>query len=304
MKLVRYLSSYQAKPCVLTIGNFDGIHLGHQAVFKQLNQLKQRHKLPSVIMSFTPIPAVFFGKEQTQITNFKERLKLVEDYHIDDYLLLKFDQTFANLSADEFINDILIKTLKVKHLIIGDDFVFGKNRKGNKTLLEQYNNHFYTHQIKQINQKNIRISSSEIRQALAKGNFLLSQQQLGREFSMTGCIIYGDQRGRTIGFPTLNIPLKRKNSPILGVFTVGIILNGHYHQGVANIGKKPTINGQKIQLEVFVFNFNKMVYGEIAQVIFYEKIRDEQKFSSLEDLKQQIQNDVNDAKHYFKTKKN
>ena len=301
MRLIRYLDNYPKTPCVLTIGNFDGVHCGHQALLTKLEQLASQYHLPSVVMSFSPTPKAFFGIKQTQINNFRERFNRLAQYKINTLLLLNFNQALANLDAQTFVADILIKQLNIKHILIGDDFVFGKNRTGNQALLEKFGQqyHFNIHQLPSIKNNNVRISSSLIRQALAQGDFGTASEKLGYHFKMSGKIIYGEQKGRTIDFPTINIAIKRSMSPIFGVFAVRIHLNNTDYEGVANIGNCPTMGNKNTRLEVFIFDFNQMVYGQIAQITFCAKIRDEQHFKNFDALKTQIQHDVQWAKTYF-----
>lgn len=301
MQLVRHLNDYHYPACVLTIGNFDGVHLGHQALLCMVNDLATLNKLPSIVMSFSPSPKIFFGQKVAQINTFKQRFLLLQQQQITALLLLKFNQNLANLEADNFVIEILVNQLNIKHIVIGDDFVFGKNRTGNKTLLEklgqQYS--FEVHQINRIQNNQLRISSSAVRHALSVGDFNNVNDKLGYIFSMSGKVVHGDKKGRTIGFPTLNIPLKRDISPISGVFAIEATLNNQAYQGVANIGYRPTVNGTKNLLEVHVFNFDKQVYGQEVRITFYAKIRNEQAFKCLEDLKQQIHADVLWVKSYF-----
>ena len=302
MNIVRGLHNLKTHSgSAVTIGNFDGIHLGHQQIIKKLVASAKKLRLKSVLLSFTPTPQYFFGQQQASLTNFKEKHRLLSDLALDEHLLIDFNQAFAELSASAFVRQILLDKLNIKHCLIGDDFRFGKNRQGDFDLLKNLSatNGFSVESIQSVICADGRVSSSKIRGALGAGNISKAAQMLGREFSISGKIIRGQQKGRTIGFPTINIPIKRNISPVLGVFAVNIKLSGATYNGVCNIGKRPTVGGEKTLLEVFVFNFDEDVYNAQAEVIFKHKIRNEQKFDSFEALKMQIQLDAQTAKEYF-----
>lgn len=302
MKLIRHLESINNhQQCAITIGNFDGVHRGHQALLKQLITKAKADNLLTVVISFKPSPKEFFGKKQAQITSFNEKFKLLQAQGIDEYLLLNFNEDFANITAENFIVNILIKKLNVKYIVIGDDFRFGKNRTGNITLLQlfAYKNNFTIDVLNALNDNNTRISSSNIRLELAKGNFNTVNNMLGRQFTISAKVIHGNKKGKEIGYPTINIPIKRKISPILGIFAVFVIINNTRYQGVASIGFRPIINGNKVILEVFIFNFDKTIYGKYAKVEFCYKIRNEENFINFEQLKLKIAEDVIIAKEYF-----
>lgn len=302
MHLIRGLHNLtQHTGCVVTIGNFDGVHQGHKQIISQLIAASKQHKLPSVLISFSPTPHYFFGNKQATLSSFKEKHRLLSALGVDEHLLIHFNQAFSQLSATDFIQQILIDKLNMGHCLIGDDFRFGKDRQGNFALLQKLSdaNNFSVKSTQSVLCNNTRVSSSKIRALLALGNLTQTAQMLGREFSIEGNIIYGQQRGRTIGFPTINIPIKRKISPVLGVFAVMVEIENNNYQGICNIGHRPTVNGEKTLLEVHLFDFNQSVYGCRASVIFKHKIRDERKFNSLPALKQQITLDSQTAKAYF-----
>lgn len=300
MRIVRHLSDYNARPCVLTIGSFDGIHLGHHALLTELTRLAKLYKLPSVVMSFQPTPNEFFAKTTIKISSFRDKFLQLKKLQIETFILLHFDKKLANMSAENFITEILLKVLNIKHLLIGDDFVFGKNRGGNATLLQKLGTkyHYQLHQLNSILYKNKRVSSSYIRQLLKNGDITSANQLLYRKFSISGKVAHGRQQGRAIGFPTININIKG-TSPILGVFVVQVNWQNRQYNGVANIGTRPTIDGGEVLLEVFLFDFNKIIYQQKVRVFFLKKIRDEQKFTDLTALKSQIQTDTKKAKQYF-----
>ena len=287
----------------VTIGNFDGVHVGHEKIILSLVESAKALGLPSVLISFAPTPQCFFGREQATLSNFKEKHRLLERLGVDEHLLIHFNQAFSELEAKDFIQQVLLDKLNMKHCLIGDDFRFGKRRQGDLALLQSLSKSkgFSVENTQSVLCNDCRASSSEIRILLAQGDLDLAAQMLGREFSISGKIIHGQQKGRTIGFPTINIPIKRKISPILGVFATTVDIQGVVFQGVCNIGSRPTVNGKKILLEVFLFNFECDVYGLEAKVVFKHKIRDEEKFDSFEQLKQQIKLDTQQAKSYFNT---
>jgi len=223
---------------------------------------------------------------------------------IDQLVCLQFNQTFADISAESFVEKILIGHLCVKHLLVGDEFHFGKDRKGDFALLKRLT-HRFNFEVEDtigyyINEK--RVDSSSIRTLLAQGQLDAAKRQLGYRYGMSCRVIYGDKRGHVISFPTANIPVKRNKPPLHGVFAVKVkIENDTEKLGVANVGHRPTVGGTRTQIEVHVFDFSKNIYGKHLTVLFYKKIRDEKKFDSLDALKNQIRRDVEEARDYFDT---
>ncbi len=293
------------KPCVATIGNFDGVHLGHQAIIKKLLSDAQQRQLPSVIICFEPQPQEYFRPQQAPIrlTRFREKFERLQSLQADYLCLLKFNQRLANLTAEEFIQQILVKQLQIKHLLIGDDFRFGKGRTGNFELLQQQGQQFGfsvenlpTYEIKQQ-----RVSSTRVRQLLSQGDLARAKQLLGHHYRISGKVSYGRQLGRKLGYPTVNIPLFRHQSPLHGIFITQITnLNPTPIYGVANIGNNPTVTGNKqFVLEIYLFDYDQELYGQYLQVDILTKIRDEAKFESLELLKQAIEWDVVVAREYI-----
>jgi len=303
MQLIRGLHNLKNHAgSVVTIGNFDGVHVGHEKIILRLVESAKALGLPSVLISFSPTPQCFFGREQATLSNFKEKHQLLDRLGVDKHLLIYFNQTFSELKAKDFIQQVLLDKLNMKHCLIGDDFRFGKKRQGDLGLLQSLSKTkgFSVENTQSVLCNDCRASSSEIRTLLAHGDLAAVTQMLGREFSISGKIIHGQQKGRTIGFPTINIPIKRKISPVLGVFATTVEVQGSVFQGVCNIGNRPTINGEEILLEVFLFDFDRDVYGFEAKVVFKHKIRDEEKFDSFKALKQQIELDTQQAKDFFK----
>jgi len=312
MKLIRGLSHLEPfdQGCVLTIGNFDGLHLGHAAVIKKLAERGQELGLPVVVMVFEPQPLEYFLGENAPSRLMRLREKVIEfsKLPVDNLLIVSFNRSFANGDAEQFIEDILVQKLNVKHLVIGDDFHFGKARRGNFALLKEKGKDygFNVEDTRSYYSEGQRVSSTLIRDALGIGNLSQAKQLLGRSYSICGRIAHGDKRGRTLGYPTANIKMFRKNTPINGVFAVTMTgLEGREYQGVANVGTRPTFDGgSKVLLETHLFDFNKEIYGCYVEVHFKQKIRDEMQFLSFEQLQAQIVKDVLSAKKIFSENKN
>lgn len=295
----------QPNGCVATIGNFDGIHLGHQSVIGHLTEKAQEMKLASVLITFERLPQEFFQPDckVPRLTRFREKVNILRRFSIDYLLLLRFNQHFSNLSAAEFIQKILIEKLNIRYLVVGDDFRFGHDRKGNFELLiaagKQHG--FNVINMHTFTIEHERVSSTRIRQALQQGDMSQAEKLLGRPYRIDGRVGYGDQLGRTIGFPTANIKLLRKRCALSGVYIVEMFgIDDEPIRGVANIGSRPTVkNAHEFRLEVHLFNFSKDIYGQYVHVDILKKVRDELKFDSFEMLKQQIALDVQQAKAYF-----
>jgi riboflavin kinase/FMN adenylyltransferase len=299
MRIIRGLHNLQDKVagCVATIGNFDGVHLGHQMVVEQLAKKGQLLNLPAVVIIFEPQPMEFFGegKAPARLTRFREKVEQLSQLAVDTVLVLEFNRQFSSLKADEFVNKVLVDGLKVKHLIVGDDFRFGEQRQGDFSFLQQSGSQ-YGFDVESMNSfllNNERVSSTLVRNALALGALKKASNYLGRDYSMSGRVVHGKKIGRSIDFPTANIKVNRKKSPIQGVFAVRMTgLGNREITGVANVGVKPTLKGRSaLLLEVHLFDFDEDIYGCHVEVLFIKKIRDEQKFDSLEALKQQIKKD-------------
>ncbi len=306
MQLIRGLHnlSEEHRGCALTIGNFDGVHLGHLEILKNLKKAAQKRNLPSCIMSFEPLPMEYFDPHTApaRLHRIREKWCALQNTDVDYFLCAKFNHNLAKLSANEFIKNILLEKLNVKYLLVGDDFRFGNKRCGDFETLrlagKKYN--FEVHNTDSYCYKNERISSTRIRQALIQNQLKQAEEMLGRAYQICGRIAHGDKRGRTIGFPTANIKLHRHATAIHGVYAVHMTGENNFSEkGVANIGKRPTVDGQSLQLEVHLFNFNKEIYGQKVCIEFKQKIRDEKRFDSFDDLKQQIVKDSKIAKDFF-----
>ncbi len=302
MHLIRGLQNLKEQPgCVLTIGNFDGIHRGHQKIIKALVAKANTLGVPSIVISFSVPPESFFGRPKARLSSFRDKHLFLESLGVEKHLLIRFNKDFSQMSAQSFVEDVLLAKLKMRCCFIGDDFRFGKDRQGDYSMLENMAKtcDFVAQKVNRVTVNGKRVSSSEIRELLRQGEFSMAEELLGRPFAIKGRIMHGEKRGRTIGFPTINISIGRKLSPVLGVFAVLIELNKKTYHGVCNVGKRPTIGGEKTLLEVNIFDFDKNVYGEHAKVLFRHRIREEMKFESVQQLQSQIASDANIARRYF-----
>lgn len=291
--------------CVATIGNFDGVHLGHRAVFKRLLARGRDLGLPATVITFEPQPLEFFrpAAAPARLTRLREKLAAMRDNGIERVMLLEFNPKLAALAAEQFVQRLLIEGLGVRFLLVGDDFRFGHQRGGDYTLLQQMGADagFAVDNLHTITHNNARISSTRVRAALALGDLAQARHLLGRPYRFEGRVGYGEQRGQTLGFPTANINLHRQVSPLRGVYAVRVYGLGAMPQlGVANIGTRPTVSGRDDRLEVHLFDFNAQIYGRHLAVECCHKLRDEQRFDSLAALQQQIQEDAAAAREWLR----
>lgn len=304
MQLIRGINQLQpfAQGCVLTIGNFDGVHIGHRIVINKLAEKGRLLGLPVVVMVFEPQPLEFFLKDNapSRLTRLREKIIHFEHLPVDNLLIVHFNQRFANMDPDYFIKQILVERLNVKYLVVGDDFHFGKTRRGNFSLLQEAGQQYGFNVTDTLSYliKGTRVSSTLIRDALNEGDLATAESMLGRNYSVCGRVVHGEKLGRKIGFPTANIQMLRKNTPIAGVFAVTMTgIAGKPVNGVVNVGTRPTVDGgSKVLLETHLFNFDQDIYGKYVEVHFKHKIRNEMRFQSVEDLKRQIQLDTAQAK--------
>lgn len=292
---------------VLTIGNFDGVHRGHQSVIEGAIKKAKALGVPTTVMLFEPQPMELFLKDKAPARLYRLRDKYIQlrRLGVDRLLCVKFDRSFASIEAMSFIRQLLVDKLAIRHLIVGDDFCFGKNRQGDFNMLvaagKEYG--FGVTDTQSLRLAECRISSTKIRQAIMEADFTEAELMLGHPFSISGTVSHGQKRGRTIGFPTANVAMNRRVSPVSGVYVVSAVVDEVEYQGVANIGVKPTVDGHVQQLEVHLFEFSKRIYGLQIEVILHAKLRDEQKFASFDALKTQIVLDVEQAKQYFASRK-
>jgi len=288
----------------VALGDFDGVHLGHQMIIRRLIKEAKSHRLISVLICFEPQPAEFFQKESFpgRILRLREKLNAMNAFDIDYVLCLSFNKNLAELSAEQFVRKILINRLHCKRLIVGDDFRLGKQREGSVKQLshlgEQY--HFAVIAEKTFQIDGHRNSSTRIRQALRVGEFSLIKQLMGRPYKLTGKVKRGHGRGKSLGVPTANIPLFHYKMAASGIFIVQVTDNEHHKwYGVANLGVRPTFHEHQSVLEVYLLDFDGDLYGKTLQVEFLHKLRDEEYFSSIDKLKIQMQKDICQARHWL-----
>jgi len=306
MELIRGLHNFRPehRGCVATIGNFDGVHLGHQTVLRQVKAKAQELGLPSTEVVFEPQPREFFAKDQApaRLTRFRDKTERLAEQGVDRVVCLPFNRRLASLSAQAFIEEVLIQGLDIRYLVVGDDFRFGCDRAGDFALLQQVGEEqgFDVVHTETFEVAAERVSSTRVRQVLADANFTLASELLGVPYQISGRVIHGQKLGRQLGVPTANLSLKDKKPALQGVYTVLLTgEDGTTYRGVANIGNRPTIRGVKPSLEVHLFDFNGDLYGQRVQVVFCSKLRDEVRFPDVEALRQQIQQDLQVARSYF-----
>lgn len=285
---------------VATIGNFDGVHRGHQAVIAQLKQRGEALGCPTTVITFEPLPHEYFlgDKSPPRLTSLREKHAYFKSQGIDQLLCLPFGKKLCHTSAESFLETILLDGLELKHLVVGDDFRFGKGRRGDFAMLESAGKRrgFTVVDTPTLQHAEGRISSTRIRAALAAGDLEAAELLLGRPYAMCGRVVHGDQRGRTIGFPTANIRIHRPVSPLHGVYAVEVEGVGY---GVTNVGTRPTVDGKGFLIETHVLDFDSDLYGKRLSIRWLKHLRGEKKFASLEKLKAQIALDVENARDFF-----
>lgn len=304
MKLLRHWQRLQnLAPSVVTIGNFDGVHRGHQAILQRMVAIARDQQLKTVVMLFEPQPQEFFQgvNAPSRLMHWREKVEVMRDLGIDYVLIVRFNDEFRALTAQNFVDHVLLP-LHCQHLVIGDDFHFGCDRTGDVNFLRQAGlvSGFAVESTSTIAVSDERISSTRIRAAIKLGDFALAEQLLGRPFSISGHIKHGDKIGRTLDFPTANISLKRQVSPLAGIYTVKVW--GLAHEplvGAANVGTRPAVNGRENRIEVHLLDFQGDIYGRLIRVQFCHKLRDETNFPSLDALKVAIAHDVQATRDYF-----
>ncbi|MBS0355258.1 MAG: bifunctional riboflavin kinase/FAD synthetase [Proteobacteria bacterium] len=305
MQVFRGIPERTEHGCVLTIGNFDGVHRGHQALLAKLTAKARATGLPSSVLTFEPHPREYFAHENRprRLTSLREKIQLLAAQGVDRLYIGRFNARFASLTAEQFIEDILIRGLGVRDLMIGDDFRFGKSRKGDFAMLQHAGQTagFTVEAMHTLVHEGERVSSSAIRAALSDGDMPHAARLLGRPYSISGRVMHGDKIGRTIGFPTANIQLKHRSPPLMGIYTVSVDgLADKPWPGVASIGVRPTINDAgRATLEVNLFDWSADCYDAHLRVNFLRKQRDEERYDSLEALTAQIARDADEARTYF-----
>lgn len=306
MQLVRGLHNLrpQHRGCVATIGNFDGVHRGHQAILARLRERALALGVPSCVVIFEPQPREYFAPDTApaRLARLRDKVALLAAEGVDRVLCLAFNQRLSKLSAAEFVDTILVDGLGVKHLEVGDDFRFGCDRVGDFEFLQQagLSQGFTVEAAQTVEQEGLRISSTQVRNALAKADFALAERLLGRPYQISGRVLHGQKLARQLGTPTANIQLKRRRVPLTGVYLVSVEVDGKAWPGVANIGVRPTVSGDgSAHLEVHILDFAGDLYGRRLTVEFHHKLRDEQRFASLEALKSAIDADIAAARAHW-----
>ena len=308
MELIRGLHNLRPRHsgCVTTIGAFDGVHHGHRAVLGHLLEKAAELELPSVVILFEPLPREFFAPREapSRLMSFREKFRALEELGVDRVLRVRFDDELRNMSALDFITRIFVDGLGARYIVVGDDLRFGHDREGDFALVQEQGERYgyETMHTATLGISGTRVSSTRIREALENADFAQAEELLGRPYSITGKVVYGDQRGRGLGAPTANMELHRLRAPLSGVYVVEVagIADGAL-PGVANVGTRPTIGDSiRANLEVHVLDYDGQLYGKSLTVTFREKIRDEQKFESLDELQQQIHKDIAYGREFFK----
>jgi riboflavin kinase / FMN adenylyltransferase len=307
MQFFRSIPAQSQMSSVLTIGNFDGVHQGHRALLRRLTEKARQVALPATVLSFEPHPREFFAPDQApaRLSSLREKLTLLEECGVDQFYVCRFNQKFADLTATSFIEQVLVRGLSVRHILIGDDFRFGRARMGDFSLLQQAGeqHRFTVEAMDTLSVDDIRASSSAVRRALAAGDLVLATRLLGRPYAIAGKVMHGQKLGRTLGFPTANLALKHKTLPFSGVFAVTVSGIGPENiLGAASLGVRPTVaDGLKPVLEVHLLDFDGDIYGRHVSVNFLHKLRDEEKYTSLELLTAQIERDVAAVRDFFRS---
>jgi len=297
MKIYNNLKiNHKHKNSVVAIGNFDGLHMGHKKVLTQAKEKAKKNKLQFGLITFEPMPVMFFNSKikNHRINSLKQKKDQLKKLGLNFIVILKFDKLFSSLSAEEFIKKIIFSKIKSKYLYVSKNFKFGKKRKGNIDTLKKFQDIFgfktiITNPLKSLK---ITISSSLIRKSISLGKIKEANKLLNRKWCIVGKVIKGEKRGRKIGFPTCNVELGNYTIPKLGVYSVTVETNSFKKRGIANIGYRPTFNGQNLLLEVNIFGINKNLYNKEIAVNFIKFIRPERKFKNLNELKKQITTDI------------
>ena len=302
MRVKRDLTSAPGGPVALTIGNFDGVHRGHQAMLARLIEAAEDLRLPPTVLTFEPHPREFFAPATApaRLSTLRSKLELFRAYGVAMTFVARFDARLASLTAGEFVTDILERRLETRWLLVGEDFRFGRGRMGDLAFLRQVTRSFSVEAMRTVAIDGERASSTAVRNALSAGDLARAAALLGRNYTITGHVAHGDKLGRSLGFPTANIPLRRV-PPLTGIFAVRVHgLRNAPRVGVASVGVRPTIKaGGRPVAEVFLFDFNETIYGERITLEFLHKLRDEARYPDLESLTRQIGRDVIDAREYF-----
>ena len=299
MDVIRGIENISAdlRCAVVTIGNFDGVHLGHRFIFRKLVDEARRESCPAVAITFEPHPKMILHPERRPfylITSPEEKIRLVAVAGVDILILIPFSLEYAKTTADEFIRDVLWERLRIRKILIGQDYTFGRGKEGDKTFLTESGRRlgFAVEVMNSFKVGDTTVSSTRIRIALLAGEVRFAASLLGRPYNLVGEVIYANRRGVRLGFPTANIRPDKELVPPRGVYAVQVLLEGNRHRGILNIGFNPTFAGQTLSIEVHIFDFNENIYGKALEILFIERIRDEIRFESPEKLIAQINKDI------------
>ena len=286
---------------VIAIGNFDGLHLGHQKVINEAKQKAKKYKLPFGVMTFEPVPVMFFSKKKNdhRINSLQQKKDQLEKLKLDFLIIIKFDKKFSSITAEDFIKNVIYNKTKCRYLYVSKNFKFGFKRKGNLRTLKKFEKLFYYKNIitSPYKKNNKTISSTFIRKKIRAGKIELVNKLLNRQWCVEGRVVKGKKRGRKIGFPTCNMRLDSYVIPKLGVYAVKVNGKNFNKNGIANIGYRPTFNGQSLLLETNIFGINKILYNKVIKISFKKFLRPEKKFKNFEHLKKQIKHDIKRAKN-------
>ena len=313
MKIHRDLKDFNAKKPVITIGTFDGVHLGHRKIISRLQDIARSIQGESVIFTFDPHPRKVVDPDETSLrllTTLEEKIQLFSESGIDHLVIYPFTPEFAQLSYGQFVEQILVNQIHTEYLVVGYDHKFGKNREGDfeflKNCAEKFNFHVEKLDVLLMNESNI--SSTKIREAIQHGDFETANTYLGYPFTLNGTVVEGQQLGRKIQFPTANVEASDPDKiiPGYGVYAVKVKVQNQIFTGMLNIGSRPTINqnADHRSIEVHILEFDQDIYGESIEIRFFGKLREEQKFGSLDALKEQLLSDKNDTITFFRNIKN
>lgn len=301
MRLHRGLPAIAERPLALTVGNFDGVHRGHQAMLARLAEAAEDLGLEPAVLTFDPHPREFFSRDRAppRLSSLRGKIDVIRRFGVERLVVARFDGALASLEPDAFIDDVLVRRLDARWVLVGEDFRFGRARAGDLALLRRRARSFSVESMGTVEIGGERASSSAVREALAAGDLPRATRLLGRPYTMAGHVAHGDKLGRTLGFPTANLPLKR-TPPITGIFAVRVHGLGPTRRGVASVGVRPTVKAAgRPLLEVYLFDFDEPIYGRRIAVEFLRKLRDEARYPDLDSLVRQIRVDADQARAYF-----
>jgi riboflavin kinase/FMN adenylyltransferase len=305
MQIYRHFPEHPVAPSALAIGNFDGMHLGHQAILQRLSEVAEGGQLVCSLLTFEPHPREFFspGNAPARLTSMREKLELFAEHGVENAFVCQFDAAFAAMSAGDFIQQVLHRSLDARIVLVGEDFRFGAGRAGG--VQDFSSSGIRVESLPDVLLDGARVSSTAVRQALSAGNLVQAKRLLGRDYSISGHVVHGDKLGRELGYPTANVQMQHDNPPLTGIYAVKLDgLEQGDLPGVASLGVRPTMKQDgKPTLEVHLFDFSRDIYGQHVRVHFLKKIRDEEKFPDMEALKSRIALDEQATREYFKNEK-